>query len=242
MSEMRNDNIVKFNSQYRKEGTVNVVQFPNKKFKLTNERKKFIGKIIVVTLAAVTAFIVLHDNDKPVVLPENKIIYETDYMVTGNDSMSKIVNKFYDREKEIESRGQFRDALKEANPGGIRAGNEIKVPNIIDNDNPLYVRINEIDAKLEEIKYQNYEEYNVDPGENFSSIAEKIVSNPDQINECINLIMKENKIQDGILRPGKILVPKKAYFELLQLRNELKTQLDNSLNNEYIDESTHQMH
>lgn len=240
MSEIRNDNIVKFNPQYRKEGTVNIVQFPNKKFKLTNERKKFAGKIIVIALAATTAFSLVKDmaKNKPVIIPENKVVYEADYEVKSEDSWNKITNKFYDQEKGIESRSQFKQELKDANPNGLSYGNTIKVPNIIDENNALYNRLNEIDEKLESLKYQSYDEYNVEYGENFSSIAEKIVSNPNQINECINMIKTANNIQDGILPMGKILIPKSSYFELIELREELKEKLDNSLNQNYTDEES----
>lgn len=240
MSEIK-DNIVQFNPEYSKVGTANIVKFPEKKHKLTKETMKFIGKIAVVSLAVGTAFTVFKGNGKTVIIPEDKVIYEADYTVTGNDNITKIVNKFYDQEKGIESKEQFKAAIKEENPDGFRAGYTIKVPNIIDKNNPLYIKLMEIEEALKKLEYDGYEEYDVETKEDFYGIAEKIVYDESQINECIYMIKKANDL-DKILPTRKILVPKASYFELQYLRNQLKSQLDNSLNNTYVEEDSVEHH
>ena len=240
MTDVRNYN----SERYDISGKVSVRNgmIPKKRYKLTKEGKKFVGRFIAVTLGATTILtlsIKRHNDHKPVEIPDDKMVYYVDYEVKTGDNWNSINKKFYDDEKGIETKGQFNVQVKEANPDGLRPGHNIKVPNIIDANNPLYLKLVEVDKELNKLKYDKYEEYYVQDGETVSRIAEKIVSNVDQVNECVSMINSVNGL-GKILNPGIIKVPKIGYFQLLQLRDELLNELNDSLTND--EENTHQMH
>jgi len=228
MAEIRSYNPEEYELNTSGVAKVRNENFKRRKYKLTKEGKKFVGKIVVVTLAGVaviTSFKISKDKNKPVVIPDYMSVYDVDYEVGMNDTWNKIAKKYYDEEKQFETFNQFKNSIKEANPGGLRSGHKIKVPNAT--EDPLLDRLNQLNYMVDTYD-EVYEEYNVEYGETLTNLAERIVANESQVSECMSMIKSVNGL-GKFLPMGKILVPKKSYFELVELRDYVKSQLDKSL-------------
>ena len=210
-------------------GRVVVRNVPKKKVRLTKEGKKFVGKIIVVTLAGVavlSSFKISKDKNKTIIIPDYMTEYDADYEVKTGDTWGKIAKMYYDEEEAFETFSQFKNNIKEANPDGLRPGHNIKVPNVTEDQ--LLDRLEQIDYMI--ATYADvYEEYNVVYGDTLINIAERIVVDNSQMSKCMDMIRKANNISGDNIQLGRNVVPKKNYFELLALRDYVKGQLEKSL-------------
>lgn len=166
---------------------------------------------------------------------QTTVIVSVDIM--QGDTMYDIANRFYSSDCEGVYRyvDNYVKAIQKENNNYsdyIERGDTLKIPVIIEKDNPYYLQILSVNNKIKDIEENNlWVRYTVKPGDSFSELAQLSSGSISETYENLKKIYSKNNMSEKtLLRDGNVIWIMNP--ELGQLKLELislEEQLEQSL-------------
>lgn len=208
----------------------NVRNISNKKMRKRKLYKTVIMTISTISLATIIAITASGcGKEKISSIPEGQVKTYITMQVESGETISDIADRFYtdDCEGVYNSFSNYQSEIKEKNNiskfgSHIEVGDTLQIPVIINEDNPYYLQILEIQNKISDIEDNNlWVKYTVQYGDRISTIAELASGSYSETYEIADKIASKNGMYNkSILNAGQeiwIMNP-----ELGKLKFELK--------------------
>ena len=193
--------------------------------------------IVAVSSSAMGQWFKGFFGKKEVNIPNDKTSIVFSIELERGDTVSEIADKFYnsDTKDVYGSFSNYTDEIEQANRRGMEtmeAGEILKVPVIVDKDNPYYIEIVNIQKQIEELKKNNYWiKYKVQYGDRISSLALLASGSDKEIHDLVNEICSKNNISSKtVINEGEeIWIINPELGNLKQQLNDAMEQLKQSL-------------
>ena len=211
-----------------------------KKYKVEKRKRILVGILIALELGGIALLASGSKKTKEANVPEGKVLYEVDYEARFGESYKDIAKKFYDGEEKeaYGSLSNYKNNIEDDNTNHLREGTHVKVPNIINSDNQYYQELMVVNKRLEELNSSLWITYTVNRGDDLYSIAQRCVSNVNQVDYCVGMIKSKNKLDNILFEGTTIVIPNPEYFKLLEQKGNLERLLLNSLDNSVQEEKS----
>lgn len=224
-------------------GTVRNVNFNN--VKKTKKRKTYKMPVMIIaatSILLVSAFIAKNKNIPTSPIPENQVKTYITMEVEDGDTISDITNKFYteDNETVYNSISNYKKEIEEQNniskfDSHIENGEVLKVPVIVDKDNPYYLEILEIKSKISDIEENNlWVRYTVKYGDRISTLAELASGSYSETYEIASEIERKNNYGRLLNEGEEIWIMNPELGKLKSKLKEAEEQFKESLINKQI--------
>ena len=211
-------------------------------------KKKKIIKTGVIAISGAAIIIVSGlfiktkiDNRKINEVPSDQIMTTISITIESGDTLSEIVDRYYtdDCEGVYRFESNFEREIKEQNgiySDKIEAGKNIKIPVIIDKENPYYVQIQDLKKQIDEISINPWIKYTVQGGDTFLTLANLASGNSTEtIQFAQDIANKNNMTMKDILKTGKeIWIMNPTLGELKAQLNSVEQEFLQSLTNSQI--------
>lgn len=179
------------------------------------------------------------DNTHTVNLNPNKIVATIKTDVNAGDTLSSIVDKYYneDYENVYGSKDNFMNSIvnqNQINPDKLAVGQILMIPVVIDKDNPYFQEIISLTTKIKELEQnEKWIKYTVRLDDNLSILAGWGSGSYSVSREEENEIYNHNKLSSKTLYPGQeleIINPKigNLKIELRKAQREFQESLINN--------------
>lgn len=231
---------------------MNEVRLSNGKLRNVNRKRKDKYSLIkkgIAFVGAVVTFVTIGATAKEISkrkindIPEDQAEFTISEFVDHGETVSGIANKYYtdDCEGVYNNFENYQRAIQEENylyGDEVSAGRTIKIPVIVDQNNPYYVDVLSLEKQISEFEQSKeyWVRYTVKYGDRLSLLAEKASGSKSETYEILPEIASKNNMHStDILREGQeiwIINPKVG--ELKQQLSDARDLLIQSLTNNQV--------
>lgn len=183
-----------------------------------------------IVFSTITGIVVNQINkneqkNNPAVLSENSIMITVDEVVQSGDCLYDFAKEYYNEEMAsfYDSVEEYSNAIRIQNNiaknevDNLDVGKVISIPVIIDKDNENYRQMIVLESKIDELEKNAFwiDGYQVTPTDTLWNIASRSCSNPNDINEVMELIQEKNNLTGTNFTYGStISIPNPLIAEL----------------------------
>lgn len=180
------------------------------------------------------------DNTHISTLNSNKVVIPMKIEVNGGETLSDIVDKYYneDYENMYGTKENFINSIalqNQINPDIIKIGQELSIPIIVDKDNQYLQNALRINTKIQELEEnEKWIKYMVKLDDNLSYLASLGSGSSSVSKKEENEIVRHNNLQTKTIFPGQqieIINPKIGNLKI-ELRNAEREFSESLINNQ----------
>ncbi|MDO4962979.1 MAG: LysM peptidoglycan-binding domain-containing protein [bacterium] len=228
-----------------KSGKINNVNM--EKISKLKRNSKMLLKVVTYSLTAtivISGFGIFKGikADEPVIPLKDQNVVMLEEVVDSGETIYDIASKYY-KDDYKSSYGGVNDYAKrimtenDLYASNIYPNEVLNVPVIVDNDNPIYTQMKEIENKIKELEENNYwVTYEVKAGDNISTLAWLSSGDLEDMKEASAEIRKKNNmgVKDFLQPNSSIYIVNPEIGNLKMELNNLKVELAESMSNNQI--------